>query len=86
MQQLHITTLQYGWITGAFLLMYPIGAPLTGYLMDRLGAACRVSDLRRRLVAHLYGARSRGRLKAIAMTAWPPFVGADPVSSRTGRG
>ena len=37
MQQLHITTLQYGWITGAFLLMYPIGAPLTGYLMDRMG-------------------------------------------------
>lgn len=37
MQQLHISTLQYGWITGAFLLMYPIGAPLTGYLMDRVG-------------------------------------------------
>jgi MFS transporter, ACS family, hexuronate transporter len=37
MRQLHITTLQYGWITGAFLLMYPIGAPLMGYLMDRVG-------------------------------------------------
>ncbi|MCX4161901.1 MULTISPECIES: MFS transporter [Paraburkholderia] len=37
MQDLHITTAQYGWITGAFLVMYPIGGPLTGYLMDRVG-------------------------------------------------
>ncbi|MRT00209.1 MFS transporter [Ralstonia pickettii] len=37
MQSLHITTQHYGWITGAFLVMYPIGAPLTGYLMDRIG-------------------------------------------------
>ncbi|MFM0248742.1 MFS transporter [Paraburkholderia sediminicola] len=37
MAQLHIGTQQYGWITGAFLIMYPIGAPLTGYLMDRVG-------------------------------------------------
>jgi MFS transporter, ACS family, hexuronate transporter len=37
MQHLHISTQQYGWITGAFLFMYPIGAPLTGYLMDRVG-------------------------------------------------
>jgi MFS transporter, ACS family, hexuronate transporter len=37
LQHLHITTHEYGWITGAFLVMYPIGAPLTGYLMDRIG-------------------------------------------------
>jgi len=37
MQALQIDTHHYGWITGAFLLMYPIGAPLTGYLMDRVG-------------------------------------------------
>lgn len=37
MQHLHIDMQQYGWITGAFLVMYPIGAPLTGYLMDRIG-------------------------------------------------
>jgi ACS family hexuronate transporter-like MFS transporter len=37
MQHLHISTHEYGWITGAFLVMYPIGAPLTGYLMDRIG-------------------------------------------------
>jgi ACS family hexuronate transporter-like MFS transporter len=37
MQSLHITTSQYGWITGAFLVMYPLGGPLTGYLMDRVG-------------------------------------------------
>lgn len=37
MAHLHIGTQQYGWITGAFLVMYPIGAPLTGYLMDRVG-------------------------------------------------
>lgn len=37
MTDLHITTQQYGWITGAFLVMYPIGAPATGYLMDRVG-------------------------------------------------
>ncbi|MBN4666809.1 MFS transporter [Pandoraea nosoerga] len=37
MKDLHITTQQYGWITGAFLVLYPIGAPLTGYLMDRIG-------------------------------------------------
>ncbi|CAG4887931.1 MFS transporter [Paraburkholderia saeva] len=37
MEHLHISTHQYGWITGAFLVMYPIGAPLTGYLMDRVG-------------------------------------------------
>jgi ACS family hexuronate transporter-like MFS transporter len=37
MHQLRIDTQQYGWITGAFLVMYPIGAPLTGYLMDRIG-------------------------------------------------
>jgi MFS transporter, ACS family, hexuronate transporter len=35
--QLNISTHEYGWITGAFLVMYPIGAPLTGYLMDRIG-------------------------------------------------
>uniref|UniRef100_UPI003BEF2D05 MFS transporter n=1 Tax=Burkholderia arboris TaxID=488730 RepID=UPI003BEF2D05 len=34
---LHITTADYGWITGAFQIMYTIGAPLTGYLMDRIG-------------------------------------------------
>ena len=27
MKDLHITTQQYGWITGAFLVLYPIGAP-----------------------------------------------------------
>ena len=27
MQSLHITTSQYGWITGAFLVMYPLGGP-----------------------------------------------------------
>ncbi|SDH32794.1 Major Facilitator Superfamily protein [Paraburkholderia phenazinium] len=37
MQSLHISTGQYGWITGAFLVMYPLGGPLTGYLMDRIG-------------------------------------------------
>ncbi|WP_043283758.1 MFS transporter [Paraburkholderia oxyphila] len=37
LQHLHISTHEYGWITGAFLVMYPIGAPLTGYLMDRIG-------------------------------------------------
>ena len=37
MQQPHITTFQYGWITGAFLFMYPTGAPIMGYLMDRVG-------------------------------------------------
>jgi MFS family permease len=37
LQQLDISTQQYGWITGAFLAMYPIGAPVTGYLMDRVG-------------------------------------------------
>jgi ACS family hexuronate transporter-like MFS transporter len=37
MQHLHISTHEYGWITGAFMVMYPIGAPLTGYLMDRIG-------------------------------------------------
>ena len=37
MQSLHISTSQYGWITGAFLVMYPLGGPLTGYLMDRIG-------------------------------------------------
>jgi ACS family hexuronate transporter-like MFS transporter len=37
MEHLHIGTREYGWITGAFLVMYPIGAPLTGYLMDRVG-------------------------------------------------
>ncbi|MFM0737255.1 MFS transporter [Paraburkholderia xenovorans] len=37
MQHLHISLHQYGWITGAFLVMYPIGAPFTGYLMDRIG-------------------------------------------------
>ncbi|SMG55467.1 MFS transporter [Paraburkholderia susongensis] len=37
MHHLNISTQQYGWITGAFLIMYPIGAPLTGYLMDRIG-------------------------------------------------
>jgi MFS transporter, ACS family, hexuronate transporter len=37
LQNLHISTHEYGWITGAFLVMYPIGAPLTGYLMDRIG-------------------------------------------------
>ena len=37
MQHLHISIRQYGWITGAFLVMYPIGAPLMGYLMDRVG-------------------------------------------------
>jgi len=37
MQSLHIDTHHYGWITGAFLVMYPLGAPLTGYLMDRVG-------------------------------------------------
>ncbi|MEQ5838560.1 MFS transporter [Paraburkholderia acidicola] len=37
MQDLHISTAQYGWITGAFLVMYPIGGPITGYLMDRIG-------------------------------------------------
>ena len=31
------TTAQYGWITGAFLVTYPLGGPLTGYLMDRVG-------------------------------------------------
>ncbi|WP_281718844.1 MFS transporter [Pandoraea apista] len=35
--ELGIGTHEYGWITGAFLVMYPIGAPLTGYLMDRTG-------------------------------------------------
>ena len=34
---LNISTHEYAWITGAFLVMYPIGAPLTGYLMDRIG-------------------------------------------------
>ncbi|ADG18681.1 major facilitator superfamily MFS_1 [Paraburkholderia atlantica] len=37
LQHLNISTHEYGWITGAFLVMYPIGAPLTGYLMDRVG-------------------------------------------------
>lgn len=37
MSDLHITTQQYGWITGAFLVLYPIGGPVTGYLMDRIG-------------------------------------------------
>ena len=37
MQSLHIATVQYGWITGAFLFMYPIGALSMGYLMDRVG-------------------------------------------------
>lgn len=37
MQHLHISVHEYAWITGAFLVMYPIGAPLTGYLMDRIG-------------------------------------------------
>jgi MFS transporter, ACS family, hexuronate transporter len=37
LQHLHINTHEYGWITGAFMVMYPIGAPLTGYLMDRIG-------------------------------------------------
>jgi MFS transporter, ACS family, hexuronate transporter len=37
MQSLHITTVQYGWITAAFLFMYPIGALSMGYLMDRVG-------------------------------------------------
>ncbi|VVE21606.1 MFS transporter [Pandoraea anhela] len=37
LSQLGISTHEYGWITGAFLVMYPIGAPLTGYLMDRVG-------------------------------------------------
>ncbi|WP_323120697.1 MFS transporter [Burkholderia alba] len=37
MQDLHISTAQYGWITGAFLVTYPLGGPLTGYMMDRIG-------------------------------------------------
>lgn len=37
LSQLGIGTHEYAWITGAFLVMYPIGAPLTGYLMDRVG-------------------------------------------------
>src|SRR5476649_863401 len=37
MQDLHISTAQYGWITGAFFVMYPLGGPITGYLMDRIG-------------------------------------------------
>ncbi|NML32409.1 MFS transporter [Paraburkholderia antibiotica] len=37
LEHLHISTHEYGWITGAFLVMYPLGAPLTGYLMDRVG-------------------------------------------------
>ncbi|WP_322013407.1 MFS transporter [Paraburkholderia sp. J12] len=37
LHHLNISTHEYGWITGAFLVMYPIGAPLTGYLMDRVG-------------------------------------------------
>lgn len=37
MQSLHISTSQYGWITGAFFVMYPLGGPVTGYLMDRVG-------------------------------------------------
>ncbi|WP_233834079.1 MFS transporter [Paraburkholderia sp. ZP32-5] len=37
LHHLHISTHEYGWITGAFLVMYPIGAPLTGYLIDRVG-------------------------------------------------
>src|SRR5471030_3416329 len=37
MQDLHISTAQYGWITGAFFVMYPLGGPVTGYLMDRIG-------------------------------------------------
>ena len=37
LSKLGISMHEYGWITGAFLVMYPIGAPLTGYLMDRVG-------------------------------------------------
>ncbi|MCC8392784.1 MFS transporter [Paraburkholderia sp. MMS20-SJTR3] len=37
LHHLNISTHEYGWITAAFLVMYPLGAPLTGYLMDRAG-------------------------------------------------
>jgi MFS family permease len=37
-EALHIDHAQYGTLTGAFSLTYFVGAPLAGWLLDRIGA------------------------------------------------
>lgn len=53
------TTAQYGWITGAFLVTYPLGGPLTGYLMERIGLRFGFLLCGPGVVPDLHGARLR---------------------------